>query len=96
MTVLCEPGDVERFTELLLTHTTSFGVRIHEARRQILAREIVRVPTQFGEIEVKVGRLANRIVVRAPEYESCRKAATLAGVPVKTVYNAALRAAEAS
>jgi uncharacterized protein (DUF111 family) len=59
-----------------------------------LAREIVRVATGFGEIEVKVGRLAGKVVTRAPEYESCKRAAALHNVPVKTVYQAAQRAAE--
>jgi uncharacterized protein (TIGR00299 family) protein len=94
LTVLCESGDADRFAELVLAHTTSFGVRIHEARRRKLAREIVRVPTQFGEIDVKVGRLNGKTVTRSPEYESCKRAAALAGVPVREVYTAAVIAAE--
>jgi uncharacterized protein (TIGR00299 family) protein len=94
LTVLCAPADADRFADVVLTHTTSFGVRIHEARRRILAREIVRVTTPFGEIEVKVGRLAGKVVTRAPEYESCKRAAALHNVAVKHVYQAAQRAAE--
>jgi len=89
LTVLCEPADADRFAELVLTHTTSFGVRIHEARRRKLDREIVRVATKFGEIEVKVGRLNGKVVTRSPEYESCKRAAALANVPVREVYDAA-------
>jgi uncharacterized protein (DUF111 family) len=77
-----------------LSHTTSFGVRLHEAQRRKLAREIVKVRTRFGEIEVKIGRLAGKIVSRSPEYESCKQAATKAGIAVKDVYNEAARAAE--
>ena len=91
LTVLCEPNDVDRMAELLLTHTTSFGVRIHEAQRRKLAREIVKVKTKFGEIEVKVGRLGDRVVSRTPEYESCKRAAAKAGVAVKEVYEEAVR-----
>jgi len=94
LTVLCEPVDADRFADLLLEHTTSFGVRIHEARRRMLAREIVRVATRFGEIEVKIGRLAGKVVSRSPEYESCRRAAAVATVPVREVQGAAARAAE--
>ena len=94
LTVLCAPGDTDRLAELVLTHTTSFGVRIHEAQRRILAREIVRVPTAFGEIEVKIGRLNGQVVQRAPEYELCKRAAALANVPVRMVSAAAARAAE--
>jgi uncharacterized protein (TIGR00299 family) protein len=94
LTVLCEPADADRFAELVLTHTTTFGVRIHEARRQKLAREIVRVPTPFGEIEVKVGRLAGKVATRSPEYESCKRAAALHGVAVREAHQAAICAAE--
>ena len=40
MTVLCEPGAADGLAELVLSQTTSFGVRIHEARRRKLEREI--------------------------------------------------------
>lgn len=94
VTVLCERADVDRFAELLLTHTTSFGVRVHEVQRRKLAREVVRVATRYGEIEVKIGRRTGKVVTRSPEYESCRRAAALANVPVREVYTAALLAAE--
>ena len=93
VTVLCETGDADRVAELVLTHTTSFGVRIHEVRRRKLAREIVPVTTRYGEIAVKIGRLAGKVLQCSPEYESCRRAAAVTGVPVKNVYNEAARAA---
>ena len=89
LTVLCECNHVDRMTELLLRHTTSFGVRVHEAQRRKLAREIVKVQTKFGEIEVKIGRLGDTIVSRSPEFESCKQAAVKAGVAVKEVYEEA-------
>jgi uncharacterized protein (TIGR00299 family) protein len=93
LTVLCERNHVDALAELLLTHTTSFGVRVHEAQRRKLAREIVKVKTRFGEIEVKVGRLGSRIVARSPEFESCKQAAAKFNVSVKEVYNEATRVA---
>ena|SRR5579862_2037473 len=93
LTVLCERNHVDAVTELLLTHTTSFGVRIHEAQRRKLRREIVKVKTQFGEIDVKVGRLGGNIVTRSPEFESCKQAAARCKISVKDVYNEATRVA---
>src|SRR5207249_3974359 len=75
VTVLCERQATDRLAELLLSHTTSFGVRIHEAQRRKLTREIVKVPTRYGEIECKIGRLGGRVVQRSPEFESCKRAA---------------------
>ncbi|MEI6084294.1 MAG: nickel pincer cofactor biosynthesis protein LarC [Verrucomicrobiota bacterium] len=93
VTVLCERAATDRLAELLLSQTTSFGVRIHEAQRRKLSREIVTVVTKHGVIEVKVGRLAGKVVQRSPEFESCKRAATLAGVAVREVYNEAASAA---
>jgi hypothetical protein len=91
LTVLCERNSVNALAELLLTHTTSFGVRVHEAQRRKLAREIVMVKTKFGDIEVKVGRLGGKIVTRSPEFESCKQAAARFKTGVKDVYNEAAR-----
>jgi pyridinium-3,5-bisthiocarboxylic acid mononucleotide nickel chelatase len=41
---------------------------------------------------VKVGRLDGKVLQAAPEFESCRKIAEQARVPLKEVYEAALRA----
>ena len=91
VTLLCERNDVDHMAELLLTHTTSFGLRMYEAQRRKLSREIVKVVTKYGEIEVKLGRLGDMIVSRSPEFESCKQAATKAGVAVKEVYEEAVR-----
>ncbi len=39
-----------------------------------------------------MGRLNGKVLQAAPEFESCRKLAEKANVPVKEVYEAALRA----
>jgi len=93
LTVLCELTDVDRVADLILAHTTSFGVRIQEVRRRKLDREIVTVRIPAGEIAVKIGRLNGKVVQRSPEFESCRRIAATANIPVKEVYNEAARAA---
>ncbi|MCX6902714.1 MAG: nickel pincer cofactor biosynthesis protein LarC [Verrucomicrobia bacterium] len=92
LTVLCNPEDADRFSEMLLRETSAFGVRRTMADRRKLRREIVTVATSFGGIEVKIGRLDGQLIQAAPEFESCRQAATQAKVPLKQVYAAALKA----
>ena len=92
LTLLCEPADADRFTELLLTETTAFGVRRTRAERRKLRRDFVDVKTPFGTVKVKLGRLDGRVLQAAPEFESCRSVAAMAGVPVKEVFDAARRA----
>jgi uncharacterized protein (TIGR00299 family) protein len=93
LTVLCPAADADKFSEMLLRETSSFGVRRTTAERRKLRREFVTVKTPFGEVTVKIGRLNGSVVHAAPEFESCRKVAEQAGVPVRVVYEGALRAA---
>jgi uncharacterized protein (TIGR00299 family) protein len=92
LTVLCAEADADRFAELMLRETSAFGVRRTLAERRKLRRESVTVKTRYGPVAVKVGRLNGRVVQASPEFESCKKVALKAGVPLKTVYAAALRA----
>jgi uncharacterized protein (TIGR00299 family) protein len=91
LTVLCPEADADRFTELMLRQTSAFGVRRTAASRRKLQREMTSVKTPFGEVAVKLGKLNGEVVQAAPEFESCRKLAGLAGVPLKEVYEAATR-----
>ncbi|MSU36529.1 MAG: nickel pincer cofactor biosynthesis protein LarC [Pedosphaera sp.] len=93
LTVLCDPADADRFTELLLVETSSFGVRRSIAERRKLQREFVEVKTAFGTVRIKLGRLDGRVVQVAPEFDSIRDIAAQAGVPAKSVFEAARTAA---
>jgi uncharacterized protein (DUF111 family) len=92
LTVLCAEADADKFSDLILRQTSSFGVRRYTTERRKLRREIVEVQTPHGKIAVKIGRLDGRILQAAPEFESCKKAAALADVPLKTIYEDAIAA----
>lgn len=91
LSVLCAEADADKFAELMLRETSAFGVRRHTAERRKLRREFITVATTFGDVRVKLGKLDGQTVQAAPEFESCRALAERAGVPVKQVYEAALR-----
>ena len=56
---------------------------------RLIARRSQRcVMTPWGEVRVKVKHLGEREIV-APEYEDCARVARAAGVPLRTVYDAA-------
>ena len=92
LTILCDEVDADKFSEMLLRETSAFGVRRHVAERRKLRREFTQVKTSFGEVTVKLGKLGGKIVQAAPEFESCKKLADQAKVPLKQVYEAALKA----
>jgi uncharacterized protein (TIGR00299 family) protein len=85
LTVLAEPEAAERLVELVFRETTTIGVRMHEARRRALDRELVAVQTPLGVIRVKVARVNGRVENVAPEYDDCRRIAEERGVPLKQV-----------
>jgi len=94
LTVLCAETDADKFSELLLRETSAFGVRRTTAERRKLRREFTTVKTRYGNVTVKLGSLDGRIVQATPEFESCKQIATKAKVPLKQVYEAALKAAK--
>jgi uncharacterized protein (TIGR00299 family) protein len=94
LTILCAEADADKFSELILRETSSFGVRRSLAERRKLAREFTTVQTPYGEVTVKIGRLDGKVVQAAPEFESCKKLAEAANVPLKLIYQAACAAAE--
>jgi pyridinium-3,5-bisthiocarboxylic acid mononucleotide nickel chelatase len=91
LTVLCVETDADKFSEMILCETSAFGVRRTMAERRKLRRESIQVKTPFGKATVKIGRLNEKLVQAAPEFESCKKLASRAKVPLKAVYAAAIK-----
>jgi uncharacterized protein (TIGR00299 family) protein len=89
--LLCDVSRTEDFAKLILTETTAFGVRVQEFSRFKLKRKFVTVKTGFGEIKIKEGYLDGVRIQSAPEYEDCKAAALKHGVPLKIVYEAAIK-----
>jgi len=90
-TVLASPEQSEAMARILLTETTTLGVRMRQEQRRILDREHVTVESPWGPIRVKLGRLQGEVVNCAPEFEDCRRIAESTGVPLKSILQEALR-----
>ena len=52
---LCKPEDEEKMVELMLKHTTTFGVRSSKCQRHTLERVIETIQTEYGPIRIKTG-----------------------------------------
>jgi len=89
ISVLTQAVDVAKLETILLTESTTFGVRRHTCLRSTLPREIQTVNTQYGPIRIKVGFLDGRPVTVSPEYDDCAQAAQKHQVPLKKVFTAA-------
>lgn len=89
VSILCRPDDKASLADMLFAETTTLGVRSYEVKRRALEREIVRVETEYGPIDVKVARLNGHVVNEMPEYDQCREAARQSGVALRVVESAA-------
>ncbi len=91
LSVLCPPDKADALAALLFRETGTFGIRAREQRRYTLARSWRTVATEFGDIRLKAGAWQGEEVTVAPEYEDCKRAALAHGIPLRRVYEAALR-----
>jgi pyridinium-3,5-bisthiocarboxylic acid mononucleotide nickel chelatase len=96
LSVIARPEDQASLRSIILTETSTLGVREQQMQRSTLPRDCVRVNTQFGETVVKVSHLPGGAHKYAAEFEDCRVLARKAGVPLREVYVAAEAAARAA
>jgi len=92
LTVLCETGERDKLAGIILSETTSIGIRHYETGRIKRGRTIREVATRYGKIRVKASTFggSKRFM---PEYEDCKKRAQENGVPLIEVMEEAKRAA---
>lgn len=94
LTALVPPDKRDTVVQVLLSETSTFGVRFYDVERVVLDREFQSVKTSYGNVNIKIGRLDGKIVRVSPEYDECKKIARKKGVPVKKIYDEILRCAE--
>jgi uncharacterized protein (DUF111 family) len=82
--VVARPEQQEALAAIVLRETSTLGLRIHQAERRVLARDVRTVDTPYGPVRVKVSASG-----AAPEYEDCRRAALEHGVSLRDVLSGA-------
>jgi uncharacterized protein (DUF111 family) len=93
LSVLCRETDATALTDLLLTETTTLGVRQHTVLRRSAERTMAQVSTQYGSVPVKLRLAAGRVTQAVPEYDVCRRLALESNVSLAAVSLAAQAAA---
>ena len=91
LTVLCNATASKSLIHILLTETTTLGVRQTSMTRTILPRQSRSVSTPYGDIRVKIATLG-KTTRSTPEYDDCTRIAREQSIPISEVYAAALRA----
>lgn len=92
LTVLCHPEHRDKLLDLIFLESTTFGIREYPVKRTVLQRHCEKIETPYGSITMKTGVWKGKVITRTPEYEDCLRLAQQAGIPVRTVYEAALQA----
>ena len=91
---LVEPSMETAAAEIILSETTTLGIRVLEVRRIELPREEKMVSTVFGQCKVKRSLLPNGSERLIPEYEECRRIAEETGTPLPDVYRRIIESAK--
>jgi len=84
--VLARTGDTDRFGRMLLTQTSTFGVRFSKMERMVLERVIESVKTPFGIVRVKKGFIDGECIKQHPEFDDVVELSKETGLPVLELY----------
>jgi pyridinium-3,5-bisthiocarboxylic acid mononucleotide nickel chelatase len=87
LSIICDPSTKAKLERIVLTQTSSLGVRSYLAERLVAEREWQEVTIGDGaKIRIKIARDLNGNVINAqPEYDDCAAYATATGIPLKEV-----------
>lgn len=76
----------EKAIDVILTETSTIGVRYYPVERKVMKRELKMVWTKFGKIRVKVAKNDDgRIIKYLPEYEDLKKISKKTRRPMMSV-----------
>lgn len=85
--ILVEEKDLEKFTNIILLETSTFGVRYNKYNRCKLDRKFIDIDTKYGPIKFKLGYYNDKLIKVKPEYEQCKNIALSLNIPIKEIYD---------
>ena len=86
LSVLVHPDDKDRVIDVLFRETTTFGVRLTPATREILERRWVQVSVAGHGMRVKLGIRGGSTVTFSPEHDDAVEVARATGLALREVY----------
>src|SRR5436853_1755759 len=92
LSVLAPADLVPKIEKIIFRETGTLGVRRWQACRHKLERRPHTVETPLGPIAGKLAVLPDGDVSFSPEFEACRRIAAERNVPLREVYETAMRA----
>lgn len=89
LSVICRDKDKARLESVIFRNTTSIGIRTVLMERDILERESISVPTDFGPVRVKVTTYDGERSC-SPEYDDIRNFCKIKNLPYREVYESVM------
>lgn len=85
ISVLCMEKHLNKLKEIMLTETTSLGLRVFTLEKSFLERKSSTIQTTFGEVRIKTSYLNGEIIHQKPEYEDCKRIALEKGITMDKI-----------
>jgi uncharacterized protein (TIGR00299 family) protein len=85
VSVICTLDQDSKLSEILLTHSTTIGVRVSYSSRYVLHRTLGKCATSFGEIRVKEVHLPNGDKEHRPEFDDIKDISKRTGLPCRDI-----------
>ena len=85
LSVLCKQDLKTELLELILTETTSFGVREYGVTRHCMQFRFEEKETPYGKVRMKIASFKGKDLTFSPEFEDCAALAEKHNVPLKKI-----------
>ena len=86
LSVLCRPNLESDLVNIILSESTTLGVRVNQVYRHEMEREIVQITTSIGKVSVKLKKMRDNTTGISPEYEDCKELADRLGIPLQEIF----------
>ena len=91
LSVLCSLEKADEMKGIIFIESSSIGLREIPVRKSMLRRELKKVSTGFGKVDVKCSYYKGKLVSEKPEFEQCRQLALEKGVSLEEVQREVIR-----
>ena len=79
LSVLCTEANLNTLENILLTETTSLGLRAFPVEKTVLERKTSILKTKYGDVRIKSSYHNNKLIRQKPEYDDCKKISLTTG-----------------
>jgi uncharacterized protein (TIGR00299 family) protein len=86
LSILAEPEAEQGIKEILLTETSTLGIRKYSVEKTMLQRKSELLDTPYGQVRIKSAYYNQRKIKSKPEYEDCIRIARENKIPLNQVY----------